>query len=87
MKDRTGNEYDGVITNITSHGLRIELRDIFVEGFLHVSSMQDDYYRFDEKNYRLSGRRKRRSFSLGQPITVQIEKVNIDEREIILSPA
>ncbi len=87
MKDRTGNEYKGVITNITSHGLRIQLRDIFVEGFLHVSSMQDDYYRFDEKHYRLTGRRKRRSFALGQQVTVQIEKVNIEEREIILRPA
>jgi ribonuclease R len=84
MKDKVGDEFEGVVTNITSHGLKIQLRDFFVEGFLHVSSMADDYYRFDEKNYSLIGRRRKKSFEVGKEVTVRIERVNIEEREILL---
>ncbi len=84
MKDKVGDEYRGIVTNITSHGLKIQLKDFFVEGFLHVSSMTDDYYRFDEKNYRLIGRRRKKSFAVGQEVTVRIERVNVEERDILM---
>jgi ribonuclease R len=84
MKDKVGDEYAGLVMNITAYGLKIQLRDIFVEGFLHVSSMADDYYRFDERNYRLVGRRGKKSFAVGQEVTVRIERVNVEEREIQL---
>jgi len=84
MKDKVGDEYEGTVSNITSHGLRIQLKDVFVEGYLHVSSMTDDYYRFDDKNYRLIGRRKKRTFSIGQTVHVRIDRVDIEEREIVL---
>jgi ribonuclease R len=84
MKDKVGDEYGGVVTNITSQGLKIQLKDFFVEGFLHVSSMADDYYRLDEKNYRLIGRRRKKSFSIGQRVNVRVERVDIEEREISL---
>jgi ribonuclease R len=83
MKDKVGDEYTGIVTNITSHGLKIQLTDFFIEGFLNVSSMTDDYYRFDEKNYRLIGRRKKRVFSIGNKITVRVEKVDTEERNIV----
>lgn len=84
MKDRVGDEYTGMVTSISSQGLRIRLKDIFVEGFLHVSSMCDDYYRFDEKNYRLIGRRRKKSFTIGKEVSVRVERVDIEERDIIL---
>ena len=46
--------------------------------------MADDYYRFDDKNYRLIGRRKKRTFSIGQEVNVRIDRVDIEEREIVL---
>jgi ribonuclease R len=46
--------------------------------------MADDYYRFDEKNYSLIGRRRKKSFEVGKEVTVRIERVNIEEREILL---
>ena len=85
MKDKVGDEYTGIVTNVTSHGLKIQLTDFFIEGFLNVSSMSDDYYRFDEKNYRLIGRRKKRVFSIGNKITVRVEKVDTEERTIVFS--
>ena len=84
MKDKVGDEYEGIVSNITSHGLKIQLKDFFVEGYLHVSSMADDYYWFDDKNYRLTGRRKKRTFSIGQEVRVRIDRVDIEEREIVL---
>jgi ribonuclease R len=84
MKDKVGDEYAGIITGLTSHGLKIQLKDFFVEGFLHVSSMSDDYYRFDEKNYRLMGRRGKKVFTIGKVVKVRIERVDIEEREILL---
>lgn len=87
MKDKVGDTYPGLVMNISSYGLKIQLKDIFVEGFLHVSSMADDYYRFDEKNYRLVGRRRKKSFVVGQEVTVRIERVNIEERDIQLGLA
>jgi ribonuclease R len=87
MKDKVGNEYKGIVTDITSHGLKIQLRDFFVEGFLHVSFMPDDYYRFDEERYRLIGRRTKKAFTVGKEVNVRIERVDIEEKEIILGLA
>jgi len=87
MKDRVGDEYEGTVTHITSHGLKVQLKDFFVEGFLHVSSMTDDYYRFDEKKYRLTGRRRRKTFGIGQKINIRVDRVNLEEKEIILGLA
>jgi ribonuclease R len=84
MKERIGDEFTGIVTNITNQGLKIELRDIFIEGFLHVSSMSDDYYHFDEKNFRLVGRRGKKRFKLGQEVQVRIDRVDTAEREIVL---
>ncbi len=84
MKEKVGSEYAGIVSNITSQGLRIRLKDFFVEGFLHVSSMADDYYRFDEKNYRLIGRRRKKTFTVGKEVNVRIERVDIEARDILL---
>ncbi len=87
MKDKAGDEYEGFITDITTAGLRIQLRDFFVEGFLHVSGMSDDYYKFDEQHYRLVGRHKKKIFTIGKELRVRIERVDIEEREIVLAVA
>ncbi len=82
MKDKVGNEYEGLVTGVNSHGLRVQLKEIFVEGFLRVSSMADDYYRFDEDRFRLIGRRRKKRFTMGDEITVRIENVDVEDREI-----
>jgi len=84
MKDKAGEEYEGIVSNINSQGLKIQLKDFFIEGFLHVSSMSDDYYRFDERSFKLTGRRTKRTFSIGKEVTVRIERVDIETREIAL---
>jgi ribonuclease R len=87
MKDKIGNEYEGFVTDVTPYGLKVQLRDFFVRGFLRVSYMADDYYRFDEKNYRLVGRHSRKTFTIGKKLRVRIERVDVGEREIVLAMA
>jgi len=85
MKDKVGEEYEGIITSVNPHGLRVQLKEFFVEGSIHVSSMMDDYYIYDERGYRLVGRRRKRTFTIGMEVNVRVERVDIEEREVILS--
>ncbi len=87
MENKVGDEYEGVITDITPYGLKVQLKDFFIEGFLHVSYMPDDYYKFDEDRYRLVGRHRKKVFTIGNKINVRIERVDIEEREIIMAMA
>ncbi|MFZ5907561.1 MAG: ribonuclease R [Nitrospirota bacterium] len=84
MQDKVGEEFEAKITGVTPYGLKIRLKDFFVEGFLHVSSMTDDYYQYNEHSMKLIGRHRKRSFSIGQDTRVRLERVDREEREIIL---
>jgi ribonuclease R len=84
MKDKVGEEFDGKIVNITPYGIKVRLRDFYVEGFLHVSYMTDDFYQYNERLMGLVGRHTRRSFTIGKEVKVRIERVDMEEREIIL---
>ncbi|GAB4534147.1 MAG: ribonuclease R [Thermodesulfovibrionia bacterium] len=85
MKDKVGGEYEGIVSSVGPYGLKVQFKDFFVEGSLHVSSMMDDYYKFDEKGYRLIGRRTKRVFTLGTEVNVRVDRVDTEEKEIILS--
>ena len=82
MKDRVGENFPGVITAVTGFGLFVELRDIYVEGLVHVTALPGDYYHFDPVHHRLSGERSGRSFRLGDSIEVTVMRVDLDERKI-----
>ncbi|MDQ7788310.1 MAG: ribonuclease R [Thermodesulfovibrionales bacterium] len=84
MKDKVGEEFEAKVAGVTPYGLKIRLRDFFVEGFLHVSYMTDDYYQYNEQSMKLVGRHGKRSFSIGQEIRVRLDRVDREEREIIL---
>jgi len=82
MKDRVGESFAGVITAVTGFGLFVELRDIYVEGLVHVSGLPGDYYHFDPVHHRLAGERSGRSFRLGDSVEVKVMRVDLDERKI-----
>lgn len=84
MKDKVGSEFKGKIVNITPYGLKIRLKDFYVEGHLHVSYLTDDFYKFNENTISLYGRNTKRSFVIGQELNVRIDRVDMEEREIIL---
>jgi ribonuclease R len=84
MKDKAGEEFEGKVVSVTPSGLKIRLKEYYVEGFLHVSYMTDDFYRYDEKSLSLYGIHKKQRFSIGKELRVRIDRVDIEEREIIL---
>ncbi|RMF99779.1 MAG: VacB/RNase II family 3'-5' exoribonuclease, partial [Nitrospirae bacterium] len=83
MKQRVGDEFQARVVGVTSQGLKIRLKEYYVEGFLHVSYMTDDYYIFDEDKVLLFGKRTRRRFTLGDTLTVRLDRVDIEGREIV----
>ncbi|WP_137818580.1 ribonuclease R [Pseudomonas sp. 2FG] len=82
MKDRVGETFPGVITAVTGFGLFVELKDIYVEGLVHVTALPGDYYHFDPVHHRLAGERTGRSFRLGDSVDVRVMRVDLDERKI-----
>ena len=82
MLDKVGNEYEGKITTVTGFGLFVELKNVYVEGLVHVSTLQNDYYQFDAIKHRLIGERTRRSFRLGDTIWVRVVGVDLDDRKV-----
>ena len=84
MADKVGDEFDGYITGVTAFGLFIELIEHFVEGLVHVSTMADDYYRFVEKAHILQGEKTGKLYRLGDKVTVQVVKVDMERRQIDL---
>lgn len=90
MRDRVGETFDGVITSATGFGIFVELRDIYVEGLVHVTGLPDDYYHFDQLHHSLVGERSGRQFRLGDSVAVTVMRVDLDERKIdfeIASPS
>jgi ribonuclease R len=85
MADKVGDVFDGYITGVTHFGLFVELVDHYVEGLVHVSGLNDDFYRFVEGSHTLSGERTRRTFRLGDHLRVQIARVDMDRRMIDLA--
>lgn len=86
MLDKVGQIFDGIITTVTAFGLFIELRGLFVEGLVHVTSLRNDYYQFDPVGHRLHGERSGQVYRLGDGLRVRVTRVDLDERKIDFEP-
>jgi len=84
MANHLGEEYDGVISGVTPYGFFVRLNNLGAEGLVRLSAVDDDYYLYDEKNYRVMGRRQKRTFRLGDAIRVGVLKVDQVRTEIDL---
>jgi ribonuclease R len=82
IQDRIGEVFEGVIAAVTGFGLFVELKQVYVEGLVHISTLSNDFYHFDPIKHRLTGERTRRNFRLGDSLWVQVMGVNLDERKI-----
>jgi ribonuclease R len=81
MLERIGEEFEGVISGVTSFGIFVELPNT-IEGLVHVSYLTDDYYHYHEKMYALVGERTGKQFRIGDVVQVRVSNVNVDERAI-----
>jgi ribonuclease R len=82
MKEKLGEVFEGVISGVTAFGFFVELRDIFVEGLVRVTSLHDDYYEYHEKRYCLIGERTHRAFKIGDEVVVRVDRVDVERRHI-----
>ncbi|MBI4378434.1 MAG: ribonuclease R [Nitrospinae bacterium] len=82
MMDKIGYEYEGIVSGVTTFGIFVELKEIFVEGLIHVSSLPDDYYIFNEREHSLAGRRTKKQFRIGDRVKVKVENVSMEKRQI-----
>ena len=82
ISSRVGEEFEGVITAVTSFGLFVELKDVYVEGLVHVSTLASDFYQFDPVKYRLIGERTRRTYRLGDSLWVKVVGVTLEAKKV-----
>jgi ribonuclease R len=82
LKDKLGEVFDGVISGILPFGFFVRLDELLAEGMVRLSLLEDDYYKFEEKNRRLVGRHTRKILKLGDRVKVQLIRVNKEERKI-----
>lgn len=82
LKDRIGMELDGVITGVERYGFFVQGIEIPAEGLVHVSTLEDDFYRFDRKTHSLVGYREGHTFRLGDRVRVVVARVDLDRRQL-----
>ena len=82
MKDHVGEDFDGVVTSVTSFGLFVTLSDLYIDGLVHISNVGDDFFVYDEKQQQLIGKDKGGLFGLGDSVKVKVAGVNMDLLQI-----
>lgn len=82
MQGKIGEEFKGFIGGVTSFGCFVELIELFVEGLVHLSTLTDDLYTYEERSHALLGRRTGRTLRIGDPVTVRVVAVNPQARRI-----
>lgn len=81
MEDKVGDEFDGIISSVTKFGFFVEL-DNTIEGLVHVKTLDDDHYIYDEKTLRLIGKKSKRTYTIGDKVKVKLINVNVEEGSI-----
>jgi len=84
MTKKIGQSYSGMITGVTGFGLFIQIGDFLIDGLVHISALEDDYYLFEATRHRLVGRRTQKTYRLGDHLKVKVAKVNLEGRQIDL---
>jgi len=82
VQDKLGEEYEGLISGVVPFGFFVRLDNLLAEGLVRVSSLDDDFYLFDERGKRWVGRRTRRVYKLGDRVKVQVVRVDKEQKEI-----
>lgn len=81
MVDKVGQEFDAMIVSITNFGMFVQVEEA-VEGLVHLSTMKDDYYEFNERGMILIGQRTGQTFRIGETVRVKLASVDVDQYDI-----
>ncbi|MBK1718024.1 ribonuclease R [Thiocystis violacea] len=82
MQDKLGEKFEGTITSVNSFGIFVELDEIYVDGLVHITALDNDFYHFDPIGHRLHGERTGTVYRLGDRLKIQVAAVNLDDRKI-----
>lgn len=82
MVKHIGEEFDGYISGVTAFGFFVELKELFVEGLVHLTTLNDDFYSFDEKHHSLIGKRLAKVYRIGDQTRVKVIAVTPATRRI-----
>lgn len=82
MLDKIGAEFDGVISEVTGFGIFVELKDIYVEGLVHITALKNDYYHYDPVFRSLTGKKTNTAYGLGDPVRVKVMRVDLDQKKM-----
>ena len=82
MEDKVGEQYDGVITGVTNFGVFVQLPELQIDGLVHVTSLQNDYYRFEASSQSLIGDRSGTQYRLGDRLTIVVSRVDLESKRI-----
>ncbi len=85
LQDHLGDSFEGTINSVASFGFFVELKELYVEGLVHVSQLGNEFFVFDAAKQRLIGEHSRQVFHIGDTVNVQVAKVELDERKVHLS--
>jgi ribonuclease R len=87
LKDKVGEVYDGVVSGVTEWGIFVEIIENKCEGMIPMRGLQGDFYEYDEDNYCIRGRRTGRIYQMGDPVRVEILRVNLQKKQVDLGLA
>nr|MDA3853698.1 RNB domain-containing ribonuclease [Bacteroidales bacterium] len=82
MSDKLGQIFDGVISGVTNFGFFVEIKSNGCEGLVAMRDLRDDYYFFDEENYSLKGRRSGTEYRLGDEVTIEVFRTNVEKKQL-----
>lgn len=86
MQDKVGQVFTGKITTVTSFGVFVLLDEAYVEGLVHITALDNDYYHFDPVKQRLVGERTKKIYRLQDPITIKVVRADLEEKKIDFEP-
>ena len=85
MQDHVGGEFSGVISSVTGFGLFVRLDDLFIDGLVHTSTLENDYYQFDAAKQRLIGENSGMQYRLGDKVRIKVEAVHLENKMVDFS--
>ena len=82
MQDKIGEVFTGVISGVAEWGVYVEIEDNKCEGLVPLRDMLDDFYVFDQENYRIIGKRNRKTYQLGDKLNIEIVRTNLQKKQM-----
>lgn len=86
LSKHVGEEFSGVISGVMERGIFVTLDDVFCEGMIRVGDLKGDYFHYEPRSHALIGRRSGARYQLGDAITVKVDAVNPEKRQIDFVP-